>query len=290
MRDADVPAWWKRVGLPGLFDVHVHFMPERLMRAVWRYFDNAAAHYGREWPIQYRGSDASRVATLRTLGVRHFPALLYPHKPQMAESLSEWGRSFAAATPGCLPTGTFFPEESAARYVRSALDTGTRIFKAHVQVGGYDPRDPLLSPVWGMLAEAGAPVVVHSGSGPLAGAFTGAGPFGEVLAAHPQLTAIIAHCGAPDFAAHLDLVERYPNVYVDTTMVGTPYMDTFAPVPPDVVARLGDLGERVLFGTDFPNIPYPYAEQLAALESWQLGADWLRAVCWHNAARLFAVD
>ncbi|HET6876412.1 MAG TPA: amidohydrolase family protein [Jatrophihabitans sp.] len=289
MQDADVPAWWGRLGLPGLFDVHVHFMPERVMRAVWRYFDNAARNYGREWPIQYRGSDAERLEILRALGVRHFPALLYPHKPDMAESLSAWAREFAAGTPDCLPTGTFFPESSAERYVREALDAGTRIFKAHVQVGGYDPRDPLLEPVWGMLAEAGVPVVVHCGSGPLPGPFTGPGPFGDVLRAHPRLAAIIAHCGAPDFAAHLDMVEQYPNVHVDTTMVGTPYMETFAPLGRDVIARLGALQDRVLLGADFPNIPYPYAQQLAALESWELGDDWLRAVCWHNAARLFGV-
>jgi predicted TIM-barrel fold metal-dependent hydrolase len=140
-----------------------------------------------------------------------------------------------------------------------------------------------------MLAEAGVPVVVHCGSGPLPGPFTGPGPFGEVLRAHPRLPAIIAHCGAPDFDAHLDLVEQYPNVHVDTTMVGTPYMETFAPLQRDVIARLGALQERVLLGADFPNIPYQYAEQLAALESWELGDDWLRAVCWHNAARLFGV-
>ncbi len=46
--------------------------------------------------------------------------------------------------------------------------------------------------------------------------------------------------------------------------------------------RLGDLGDRVVLGTDFPNIPYPYAEQLDALERLELGDEWLRAVCWHN--------
>jgi predicted TIM-barrel fold metal-dependent hydrolase len=54
----------------------------------------------------------------------------------------------------------------------------------------------------------------------------------------------------------------------------------------DVLKRLGDLQDRVLLGTDFPNIPYPYAQQLAALQGFDLGDDWLRAVCWHNAARL----
>ena len=134
------------------------------------------------------------VETPAPLG-RRFTALLYPHKPGMAESLCVWAREFGERTPGCVPTGTFYPEPSAARYVRKALDAGTRVFKAHVQVGAYDPRDGLLDPVWGMLAEAGVPVVVHCGSGPMPGEHTGPGPFGAVLARHPRLTAVIAHAG-----------------------------------------------------------------------------------------------
>jgi uncharacterized protein len=287
--DADVPAWWQRLGLPGLVDIHTHFMPAPVMDAVWRYFDAAAEHYGRPWPVHYRGPDEERLAVLDRLGVRAFTALVYPHKPAMAESLSQWAREFAAATPGCVATGTFFPEPSAARYVRAALDAGTVIFKAHVQVGGYDPRDDLLDPVWGLLAEAGTPVVVHCGSGPLAGAHTGPGPFGAVLARHPRLTAVIAHAGAPEFAEHLELVQRHPNVHLDTTMIGTPFMNELSPLPADVIARFGDLPDRVVLGTDFPNIPYAYAEQLAALENFELGQDWLRAVCYDNGVRLLRV-
>lgn len=287
MKDGDVPGWWARLGLPGLIDVHTHFMPEPVMNAVWRYFDDAARHYGKAWPIHYRLPAAERVAVLRELGVRTFTALVYPHRPGMAESLSAWARSFAAETPGCLPTGTFFPEPSAAAYVRTALDEGTRVFKAHVQVGAYDPRDELLEPVWGMLAEAGAPVVVHCGSGPLAGPHTGPGPFGAVLARHSRLVAVIAHAGAPEYLEHLELVRRYPNVHLDTTMVGTPYLAEFAPLPREVIDEFGDLGDRILLGTDFPNVPYAYAEQLAALEDFGLGDEWLRAVCWYNGERLF---
>lgn len=286
MDDADVPAWWQRLGLPGLIDIHVHFMPKPVLDAVWRYFDNAGAHYGIDWPVQYRGSDDERVDHLRALGVRRFPALSYPHKPGMAEWLNDWAREFAARVPECVPSATFYPEPSAAAYVRAALEAGARMFKVHVQVGEFDPRDPQLDEVWGLLAEAGVPAVVHCGSGPLPGRHTGPGPFGEVLARYPSLTAVIAHLGAPEYAEHLDLVERFANVHVDTTMVGTPFMNRLAPVPSDIVARLGALGDRVVLGTDFPNIPYAYAEQLVALESFGLGDDWMRAVCWTNGARL----
>jgi predicted TIM-barrel fold metal-dependent hydrolase len=289
LTDADVRAWWSGLGLPGLVDIHVHFMPDPLMDAVWRYFDEAPQHYGLEWPVHYRTSAEARLATLDELGVRAFTSLLYPHKPGMAEGLNSWAREFAARTDGCVATGTFYPEPAAPRYVRDALDAGTRVFKAHVQVGDYDPRDGLLDPVWGMLAEAAVPVVVHCGSGPLAGRHTGPGPFGEVLAAHPRLTAVIAHCGSPEYAEHVALAQQYAGVHLDTTMVGTRYLDQLAPIPADVISRLGDLGERVVLGSDFPNIPYPYAEQLDALERFELGDDWLRAVCWTNGARLLQV-
>jgi predicted TIM-barrel fold metal-dependent hydrolase len=287
--DEDVPAFWQELGLPGLIDVHVHFMPDRLMEAVWRYFDDAVDHYGVAWPIRYRQPAAERVALLERFGVRAFPALLYPHQPHMAEGLNEWAREFAAATPGCVATGTFFAEPSAERYVREAVAAGTRIFKAHLQVGGYDPRDESLDAVWGLLAEAGVPVVVHCGSGPVPGRHTGAGPFGEVLAKHPRLTAVIAHLGSPEYAEHLGLAERYPNVHLDTTMVGTDFMQRIAPLPAGVVARLGQLQDRIVLGTDFPNIPYDYGHQLEVLRNWGLGADWLRSVCWDNGSRLLQV-
>jgi uncharacterized protein len=69
-------------------------------------------------------------------------------------------------------------------------------------------------------------------------------------------------------------------------MVGTAFTERFAPLPRSLLPRLRDLGDRVVLGSDFPNIPYPYADQIAALASWELGDDWLRAVCWHNGARL----
>jgi uncharacterized protein len=286
--DDDVPGWWAALGLPGLNDIHTHFMPKPVMDAVWRHFDGSEALYGQAWPVRYRLPEQERLAVLEQLGVRKFTALVYPHKPAMAQGLSEWAREFAARTPGCIPTGTFFPEPSAATYVREALDAGTRVFKAHVQVGGYDPRDELLDRVWGLLAEAGTPVVVHCGSGPVPGAHTGPGPFGEVLARHPRLTAVIAHAGAPEYAEHFELARRHENVHLDTTMVGTPFMDALIPMERDIIRQLGDLQNKVVLGTDFPNIPYTYGTQLAALEGFGLGPDWLRDVCWYNGERLLS--
>lgn len=114
----------------------------------------------------------------------------------------------------------------------AALERGARVFKAHVQVGGYDPNDPLLEPVWGLLAESGTPVVVHCGSGPAPGKHTGPGPIGALLGRHPRLRLIVAHLGLPEYADFLDLADRHRSVHLDTTMVFTDFTERTAPFPP----------------------------------------------------------
>jgi len=289
LTDAEVPPVWQGLGLPGLLDVHVHFLPEPVMRKVWAYFDDAS-HYGVQWPITYRTSEDDRLARLRALGVRRFPALVYPHKPGMAAWLNDWAAGFAAQVPEVWPTFTFYPEEGVERYVVAALDAGARIGKAHLQVGSYDPREPVLQPVWGLLAESGIPVVVHCASGPVGGPYTGPGPFGEVLADHPRLTAVIAHLGMPEYAEFFALAARYPNVHLDTTMAFTEFTERRSPFPADLRPRLVDLADRICFGSDFPNIPHTYAHQIEVLQRLDLGDDWLRRVLWGNTARLLDVD
>jgi predicted TIM-barrel fold metal-dependent hydrolase len=244
---------------------------------------------GRAWPIAYRQEERRRLEILRGFGVRAFTSLLYPHKPGMARWLNDWAAGFAARTPDCLHSATFFAEPSAPLDVRHALGEGARVFKCHLQVGGYDPNDLLLDGVWGMLAEAGVPVVTHCGSGPVPGAYTGPGPIARLLARHPRLRLVVAHLGMPEYEEFLDLAERYERVMLDTTMAFTRFSEAAAPFPREALPRLADLGDRILLGTDFPNIPYSYVDALRALERTGLGPQWLRAVCHDNAARLFAL-
>ncbi|MEC3917741.1 amidohydrolase family protein [Nocardia sp. CDC160] len=278
-----------RLGLPGIIDVHTHFMPEQVLRKVWGYFDAAGPLIGRrEWPITYRDEEQVRLKTLRGFGVRAFTSMVYPHKPDMAAWLNEWSADFASRTPDCLHTSTFYPEPGAAEYVRAAIEGGTRIFKLHIQVGHYHPADPLLDEVWSMIQDAAIPVVMHCGSGPAPGEFTGPGPMSQLLHRFPRLRPIIAHMGAPEYSDFLDLAESYDGVLLDTTMNFTDFFDAAA-FPKTELPRLRALADRILFGSDFPNIPYPYGHALFALERLDLGDDWLRQVCHDNAAELFGL-
>jgi hypothetical protein len=284
--DASVPGFWRGLGIPGAIDLHVHFMPDRVLRKVWSYFDLAETRAGLRWPITYRDDEDARVARLADLGVRRFGALAYAHRPGMAAWLNEWLAAFAARVPAAVHSATFFCEPAADADVARALEAGARLFKVHLQVGAFDPRDALLRPVWRRLAAAGVPVVVHAGSGPLPGPFTGPDIFAEVLDAHPDLVAVIAHMGMPEYRAFWELALRHANVRLDTTMVFTDFAEDLAPFPRDLVPELAEHPGRVVLGSDFPNIPYPYAHQVAALTALGLGPAWLAGVCWHTPARL----
>jgi uncharacterized protein len=286
-RDAHVPRFAAELGLPGIIDVHTHFMPEPVLRKVWAHFDRLRGSDGRAlWPIVYRLDEADRVAALRRLGVRRFTNLAYAHKPGMAAWLNTWAGDFAARHPDCAQTATFFPERGVDRYVAEALEAGARVFKVHLQVGAFDPRDPLLEPVWKRLADLGTPVIIHAGSGPEPGPFTGPLPTGELLSRHPDLALVVAHAGAPEYEEFLGLALRYERVMLDTTMAFTDFFDAISPRPAAYDEQVAAHPERFVLGSDFPNIPYPYAHQLEALV--RLGVDdaWLRTVCWHNGRSL----
>lgn len=284
---AAVRAFWQGLGLPGLFDVHVHFLPESIQRAVYAVFDAAGPKIGRDWPIRYRFDHQERVELLRDFGVRRFSTLPYAHKPGVAGFLNDWSRDFAAGIPEVLWSATFFPEPDAASYVGGLVEAGVDIFKVHVQVGEFHLDDPLLDPVWGILEDAGTPIVVHAGSGPVGNAFTGPTSLRRVLERFPRLFVVVAHMGAPECEEFLVLAETFERVHLDTTMVFTDFFGV--EYPPALLPRLADLQDKVLLGSDFPTIPYPYVEQLDGLAATGLGDDWLRAVCWHNGVRIFGL-
>ena len=288
--DEQVPDYLAALSLPGLADVHVHFLPESLQHRVWAYFDNAAESYGLAWPITYRADEDARLEILRRLGLKAVPALTYPHRPGMAQWLNDWGRRFAERVPEGVHCATLYPEPGVGDYVAAALADGARLFKVHLQVGGFAPDDPRLDPAWELLADAGVPVVIHCGSAPLAGEHTGPEGIVRLLGRHPRLVLVVAHLGMPEYDEFAHLAERHAGVHLDTTMGGTDFANRYAPLPEAYVRRLAGLVDKVVLGSDFPSIPYPYAHQIQALTRLGLGDEWMRAVLWSNGARLLGLE
>ncbi len=163
---------------------------------------------------------------LRALGVRRFSSLPYAHRPGIATYLNEWSADFAATVPECLSSATFYPEEGVAGYVAERVAAGT-------------------------------PVVVHASGGPVGNDHTGPGPMRALMERHPTLTAVVAHLGAPEYDGFVAIAEDFERVHLDTTMAFTDFFEEMAAFPRDQLSRLVALGDRVLLGSDFPNLPYP---------------------------------
>jgi len=286
LTDDDLPAFAADLGLPGLFDVHTHFMPDRMQAAVWAHFDELE-----DWVIRYRDDEEARLARLAKIGVVRHTALAYAHRPGVAAWLNEHTLGLAAEHPQVVPTFTFYPEPDAPSYVAAALDAGGACVKIHLQVGKFRLTDPLLDEAWTLVERARIPVVLHlaaveDGSG--GHEFCGAPALWELLERHPDLRPVVAHLGAPGAAVELfDRAPELPELRFDTAMavIDDPHIWTPPAWLPD---RLGELGDRVLFGSDVPTIPRAIADQVGALASFGLGDDWLRAVLWENAAGLFS--
>ncbi len=282
-----VTAFWRELGLPGLIDAHVHFLPENIERAVWREFDLAGPKIGREWPILYRGSQDERIEQLRAFGVRRFSTLPYAHRPGIAGYLNEWSEQFARQVPEVIWSATLFPEPEAAAYISDLVARGVEMIKVHVQVGEFHLDDPLLDGAWEALEAAGTPIMVHSGSGPVGNAFTGPASMERVLKRFPQLVMVAAHMGSPESEGFMALAEQFDRVYLDTSMAFTRWFSTDGSYPKELIPRLADLQSKVLYGSDFPTLPFSYFGQLEELAGIGLGEDWLRDVLWHNGVLLF---
>ncbi len=287
MTDDEVPGFLAALGIPGIVDVHVHFLPDPLQHAVWRWFDRLTP----PWPVTYRMSAGDRLATLTRLGVRHHTALAYPHRKGMLRFLNDHTLALANAVPAVIPTFTIYPEPGVAAETERCLAAGGRAVKVHLQVGGFEATDPLLDDAWSQLQDHGTPVILHAGAvadGSGNERWCGPERVRRLLRRFGGLRLVIAHLGAPDCDAFVALAEQHQGVWLDTAMVFTdpPYL---GPAPLHLIGRLAALGGRVVFGSDFPTIPHALAAQVSGLADLGLGDDWLRGVLWHNGLRLFCL-
>ena len=270
--------------IPLLLDAHSHWFPENVEQKIWRYFDR---HY---WKVTYRFPGEERLAWMRRNGVRRFAALNYAHRPAMAAWLNEWSANFAQTVPEAIPCGTFFTEPEAAMDVRRCIEEyGFRGFKLHLRVSDMDPTHPLLEPAFEQIAHAGLPVILHAGSGPERGRFTSPEYIRMLVERHPELKVVVAHMGANEYEEYLTLAERHEHLYLDTTMVFVGFL-ALNRFPKGHLERLEVVANKVLFGSDFPTIPYPLTHAVQSILDLPLSGQAKRRILGENALGLFGLE
>lgn len=267
-----------------VWDAHVHLFPERVFAALWRWFETHA------WPVRYQLTNEALLDFLLERGVERVVGLTFAHKDGMAESLNVMMAEVAARRPEVIPLGTVMPGEPDARgIVRRAFAAGLRGLKLHCHVQGMRADDARLDPVYEEAAAAERPIVIHAGPAPVCGGYPvdprevcTVEAIANALSKHPDLTLIVPHLGADLYDGVEALLDRFPRLYLDTTMC---LAEFFAERPPTgLLARRAD---RLLFGTDFPNLPFAWDRELKAVLATDLSAAQRDAILWQNAERLF---
>jgi predicted TIM-barrel fold metal-dependent hydrolase len=102
---------------------------------------------------------------------------------------------------------------------------------------------------------------------------------------YPDLRVVVAHAGADEFEAFFDLCGEYDGVYLDTAMVFNRYLGG-----PPPIGRVLEFQDRVVYGSDFPNIPYTLDAAIQAIRSLRLGRALEEKLLCTNAARLLELD
>ena len=106
-----------------------------------------------------------------------------------------------------------------------------------------------------------------------------------------SLTCLPVFAGILPYTARA-LLERFPHLHLDTTMAMTPVTTPYTGIDPAVVLN-DDLlrhRDRIVFGSDFPNLPYPYEEERRGLWARDLPLDVYQRIFRENARRLFRLS
>jgi len=249
---------------PGVLDAHVHVFPARLHAAIRRWFDAHA------WTIRYAFDGEQVDAFLAARGVEAYLALHYPHEPGMAEALNAFALAFAREHPRAIPCASVLPgEDGAEQILARALDAGARAVKIHAHVQCVGPDDPRMEPVYRQVEAHDALLVYHCGNEPATEgyrcdvrAICSAAAFDRAMHRHPEMKICVPHFGAGETEQYVALLDRYPRLYLDTAMGLSGYLP-FA-LPEDLLAARWD---RILYGSDFPNLPYAWDRDLRAIEA-----------------------
>lgn len=285
-RVPDPPERDRTTAPAGVIDAHVHVFPSRVCDAIRRWFDENA------WEIRYAQDAESVDAFLGARGIERYLALHYAHTEGMAESLNRFVLDFARTHPRCIPVATVLPGEPDAEGILDrALGAGARAVKLHSHVQCVGPDDPRVDVVLRKVLEHDALLVFHCASAPILPGYAcdiekmcTADALDRAMRRHPEAKVCVPHLGMSETAGYVALLDRYPNLYLDTAMALSGYFEAEG-----LDAILERHWDRILYGTDFPNLPHAWDRDLRAVEAAGLSDAQRAAVLGGNARRLLGL-
>jgi hypothetical protein len=249
--------------LPFVVDAHVHLFPDRLFEAIWRWFD---AH---GWPIRYKLKTPEVLDFVLSRGVGHVVALHYAHRPGIARGMNAFMADIVRREPRVTGIATVMPgEPDAAAILEEAFALGLSGVKLHCHVQCFAPDAPELAEIYETCVRNDRPLVIHAGREPSSAgyrcdphALCHVDRIAAVLRSYPALRLCVPHLGADELDGYAALLERHENLWLDTTMTLAGYF----PVDRAAFQMVEARPDRIMYGTDFPNLPYTWDRELVRI-------------------------
>jgi predicted TIM-barrel fold metal-dependent hydrolase len=157
--------------------------------------------------------------------------------------------------------------EEMVKELELRVHQGAKGVKIHPGLNRFFPNDPDYWPIYERCQELGLPIVSDSGFCELSPPPYHGGDWGEpmhfaeILRKFNRLTLVLAHLGSPFWDERVELAQRFPNVYFDTSLgfkglapwgPESTYRERFLHEV-DAVRIIRKIGvDRVMFGSDAP--------------------------------------
>ena len=280
---ATVPA-----GLPEVVDAHVHIFPQYIFSAIWQWFETHA------WHIRYRLKTSQIFDFLLSRGITHIVALHYAHKPGIASKLNRYMARKCQQYPDQI-TGiaTVFPgEKNAAGILNEAFSFGLGGLKLHAHVQCFDMNADDMNLIYDICQSNNKPMIMHVGREPKSKAYhcdpykiCSAENLERVLRNFPKLRICVPHLGFDEISAYKKLIEKYDTLWLDTTMILSGYF-----FPENTIALDNFRIDRIMYGSDFPNIPYSWDRELKILRESGIPQETLEWILKKSAISFFELD
>jgi predicted TIM-barrel fold metal-dependent hydrolase len=273
--------------LPFIVDAHVHLFPDYLFDPIWQWFEK----FG--WPIRYQLSSANIINFLLSRGVDHIVALHYAHKPGLARELNAYMADICRTHSQVTAMATVYPgEKDAAAILEQAFQDGLGGVKLHNHVQCFEVNSEPMDEIYEVCSTRQKPLIMHVGREPKSPAYRcdpyelcRADKLERVLRDYPQLSVCVPHLGADEFDAYQHMLDKYDNLWLDTTMTLAQYL------PMDYFPKLAEMrADRIIFGTDFPNLPYAWDREIKQLVQQNLPQNSLAKILGQNALEFYQIN
>lgn len=280
-----------------VFDAHVHVGPnDQLREGARRALMNGRDDLGLVERIGRSADELLKAMDAEGIARAVLITSVSPEVMGLTASVNPWiARYVEGHRDRLVPVGGIHPRYTLdiAGEMRKLFDEyrlgAIKIHPPHMELAAnaYRTDCPSLGDVYRLAGEAKRPVLIHTGTSVFPGArniYADPMACDDVAIDFPGTTLVLCHAGRPLwYDTAFFLVRRHPNVWLDVS--GIPPKKLL-----DALPRLGDVADRVLWGTDWPSMGVrSMRRNVEEFLSLPLPDDVKRKILFENAAALFSV-